>query len=198
LVAELPTDRPKLSVVDDYGLSELSSGPDATPVAIEPKTASVSVKKPDPSEYIFIHPEWCLNVYLLRPDRSRSEYSYKYLVIALVAEKVLKLCRNVQLVPFACKNRTFGLWPIPLKNALGDISPYDESALGCVAYGAGKWNRYEGDTVRYHFYACPEPDPDPAWPEGGLKHLVNTAFRGRIITDPNSEVLRKRVGQLVR
>jgi hypothetical protein len=192
-----PAAPPKSSVEADYDLDALRAGPDAAATAT-PDFDTVLVEKPKRMKYVYVHPEYRIDVFLLLPDE--AEWQYTYLLLPDVARRFPDICRKATLIPYADKENVFYLWPILLEDATGRLNSYSESALERVSQGAGQWYRYQADLAhqRYNIFASPEEIAAPVWPTGGLSHLVKAAFRGGIIANASAEVLRQRLGRPVK
>jgi hypothetical protein len=192
-----PASLPKLSVEADFDLEALRAGPEAETTA-SPDFDTVEVRKPKKTTFIYLHSEWRIDMYLLLPDETERRYTHA--VLPDVARKFPKICRKHTLVPYADRENGMYLWPIPLEDATGNLNDYSRSALKRVCQGAGQWCRYEADLAhqRYAMYIQHEQIAAPEWPAGGLSHLVKAAFQGNIIANAGAEILRQRMGRLVK
>jgi hypothetical protein len=184
----------KLSVETDFDLEALRAGPDAEAV-VRPDFDSVMVDKPKKTMYVYVHPEWRIEAYLLEPEETERQYTH--LLLPNVAHHYPQICRKAMLAPYADRENGMYLLPVLLEDAAGNLNKYSRSLLERIRQGAGQWCRYRENTVhqRYDMFYAEEQVGPPEWPAGGLSHLVNAAFRGNIVTNTNTEILRRRLGR---
>jgi hypothetical protein len=197
LGVETVSPAPKLSVEADFNLEQLRAGPEAES-GVQPDFDTVEVRKPKKTTFVYVHPEWRIDMFLLLPDEMERQYTHA--MLPDIGRKFSKICRKHTLVPYADRENGMYLWPIPLEDATGTLNSYSKSALERARQGAGQWCRYEADLAhqRYAVYIQHEQIAAPEWPAGGLSHLVKAAFYGNIISDPDAELLRQRMGQPVK
>jgi hypothetical protein len=189
----------KLSVEADFDLDALRAGSDAE-VAAAPDFNTVEVRKPKSTWCIYVPPEWRIDMYLLQPDEA-ARGVYTHALLPKIARMLPpRICRKYRLVPYADRENAVFLWPIVLENATGELNSYSDSALRRLIQGAGQWCWYEADQAhqRYKLEIAHEQIAPPEWPASGLEHLVKAAFRGSVISDMNAEILRQRMGKVVK
>jgi hypothetical protein len=192
---------PKPLIEDDFDFNELKVTPAAEVVAEPEETIAVALQKPGRMRYVFLHPTWRQDLYLLVPEeeeKQRKEYTHA--VVPTVAKLFPDICRLARLVPFSDKFGRFYLWPILLENAAGILNPYSRSALSCVgravAAGSKGWARFPADQKKelYKVHFAYAQLPPPVWP-ADVMEMVKSAFRGAVIRNANDELLLNRMGR---
>jgi hypothetical protein len=165
------------------------------------RSVSVPVGRPNPQAFINIHPspEWRIpvNVLEIRATR-RIHLVARELVPEVMNDLVPKL-----LVAYSMVDGSWGLWPIRLRGALGEMDPYNESAHRIVMEYANTWVRVMTDKSAGRYVAIPaaaatmglEHLPVPRWPDKGFAYIFDLAFRGQVIRSMDHPVLRSLRGE---
>lgn len=188
----------KLALNEDYPLDALGATADAEDDVereAEVDLSTVTVEKPRATRFVYLHPSWRFTVYLLLPEEESRQFTH--LLLQPVGRKYPQICRKADLFAWADQGNGLHLWPVLLENQAGSISEYSVSARARIKQGAGQWARYAADVLnqRYRLYFALEQRPAPQWPDGGIEYLIRTAFCGRILSDPNDELLLRRLGR---
>jgi hypothetical protein len=183
------------SVTDDFDLKKLRarSGPSAASSSSGSDT--VRLEKPNKMRFVFVHPTWREELYIIPADEKRKPY----LVVADVAEQFPQFCRAALIVPYASQHNNWFLWPILLEDRTGRISDFSESAIQRVHEANGRWARFEAnlDNRSYELYVAAEQREPPKWPSGGIEYLIRRAFEDRIITNIQHLVIRQLLGNTI-
>lgn len=139
------------------------------------------------SAYVFIDKnEIGAEPYLVMPE-ARSYITDHLRPVQLV------LCVNRQGVPF--------LWPIPLPDIgvnAGRHNRWGSSALEAMQLARGAWVKMVPGQGAYRaFQAENTALPEPQWPtDKTFFDLVNVAFKDRLITGPDHEIVKRLRGQV--
>ena len=90
-------------------------------------------------------------------------------------------------------------WPIKLPRDGDEWNSWPRSATDCAQRAKVKWIRISSNRAKsiYEYYEAEGTFPDPVWPKHSLRDLLEVAFnRGRLINNPNHEVILKMRGIL--
>ena len=160
------------------------------------KTAvSISVRKPHPQHWVFIHPDtdWRVSVGVLEDKINQRTY---IVVPEIVPEVTADLVPKL-LVTYGTRQNTTGLWPIRLPDEGGRLDTYNESALSIVEQHPAQWIRVLSNQIDkcYDILETSIELPAPKWPEGGFKQLFTLAFKNRVINNINHPVLKALRGE---
>jgi hypothetical protein len=202
VMAQMPgPSRPTVEEDFDFDLME-AKAPAEVLVEPPPDMESVQIRKPSGKEFVYVHPAWRMELFMLVPEEVQGKPQvFKYAVAPSVAERFPEFCRRVEMVPCADRNGGLFLWPVLLESPVtAEISKFSTSLRARMRQGAGQWCRYRCDQPRerYDLYRASVQRDSPQWPDGGIREMVKAAFRnGRIITEASAQTLRERIGELV-
>ena len=176
----------KFRVDQDYGAH----------IQTRKKALHVPVGAPNEKTWIWPHPheydddghdKWWWQVPILDDKANRRTY----LVTPELYPELMGDVRLKMLVPYMTRQGTPGLWMFKLpEETTGRIDTWNETARYAAEEYAGKWFRLLREADCYSGLECSVVLPTPKFPEEGMQHLVNLAFRGRIITDLNHPILK--------
>lgn len=148
--------------------------------------SNIPVKKPDKTSWVKVHPEIEVPVGVYE-DKANREY---FLVDPDVYDDF-----GANLVPallFLAQTRLGDqfFWLVK-SSATGRGNRWAESSLEAVKLGQKTWVRVEADLAAggYNVYVPATNPPDAEWDEVDLNNLLEEAFRGRIIDNPDHPII---------
>jgi hypothetical protein len=162
------------------------------------KAVLVPLQKPNPQEWVFIHPaaEWRDSVGVLEDKANREIYVVEPELLPEITETLIPKL----LVTYVTRAGSHALWPIRLPNEFGRIDSCNRSALEIVHRYAGQWIRvtYNESNRCYDVTEMSEKVemPVPKWPDGGFAYLFEIAFKGNIIASLQHPLLKTLRGEL--
>ena len=156
----------------------------------------VPTRKPNKNEFVRVHPsdDYSMRVALLEDAETRDNYVIK----GELADQFPDLIRYVKIV--AAIGRHGNPFLQPLKLQLGDRRGcgWNESAMKAAELAKHKWIRIVADMSAgaYQVFEATGNIPEPEWPDLSFDDLVNLAFDGYVINDPNHKLIQKLMGKI--
>jgi hypothetical protein len=161
------------------------------------KAVLVPLRKPDPQEWVFIHPgkDWRESVGVLEDKINREIYVVEPRLLPEITEVLIPKL----LAAYFTRSGSLGLWPIRLPNESGRQDTYNRSALEIVERYAGQWIRVlTSESNRCYEIlemASTVEMPTPKWPDGGFPYLFEIAFKANIIASLEHPLLKTLRGE---
>lgn len=157
---------------------------------------TIPVRKPNKQDFIRVHadPAYRLETAVLEFKEERETYLVApELWPELPGEltpKVLFTAINRQKVLF--------VWPIRLPGEDGRHDEWNASALEAAQMAQMDWIRISANMSlgAYEIYQATGDLPEPEWPEMNFSKILETAFKGRFITDLDHPALRRLRGEV--
>ena len=180
----------KFDVIGD--LSQWRTDPDYMKAAGTKKHITrIPNKKPDKQQFIRVHPEpeYHFPACIIEYDETRE----KYIVLPEVAQELAGEVKSVVLYPYITRSEDVFLWPIKSLVDLYMANPWVETAHQCALIAIKKWIRIVSNQAT-RSYEIIEPEntiPDPEWPNLSMEEILNIAFRDKIVTDLDHEIIKK-------
>jgi hypothetical protein len=114
-----------------------------------------------------------------------------YLASAPIAGVLGTLVRPVELHAAIDRQGNPSLIPVPLPDQNGNRNPWHQSLADAVARSQETWIRITANKAigGYDIYEANAKLPEPIWPTESMDTLLEVAFRGRILNDPNHPVV---------
>lgn len=156
---------------------------------------TVRVKKPNPQDFIRVHPstEYRRNMALLELKEERESYLMMPALYQQLDESertgsyvaTLYLCVNRQKVSF--------LWPVRLPGRDGRILEWHVSARAAAETAMHSWVRVVANQSAgaYDVFKAELAFSDPIWPEHSFEELLKIAFKERVIREADHPVLQR-------
>ena len=183
---------------DPLDISNARANPPTVEVA-EKVISTIPVRRPNRNEFIRVNPdpEYILDCAVVAFDHPTDGKQYYYL-----HERLRHLlpddARPVRL--FVAINRHAGLvlWPCTLPSGDGPGRAWHTSALAAADEAMRSWIKIVGkkELGYYVHYKATADLGVPSWPDMSLQELVRIAFKDRVITGPDHEVVRTINGEL--
>jgi len=160
---------------------------------VEKLLTTVPVRKPNKTEFVRIHPEMQFDTMLLDLKEDRESYLVSPGLLAdvsgIAVPVSLKLAINRAKVLF--------LWPLRLPGEDGRSNLWHDSAWDAAGLAVNRWVslRAKISLGAYEILLGLETLSEPQWPDKSIEDILNVAFRGRFIGDPDHPVLKRLQGR---
>ena len=127
-----------------------------------------------------------------------KEASETYLVTPDTAQQISELVRAVMLYAAIDRQNNVSLIPVPLPDESGNRNQWHESLSQVLDHAKEKWVRITANRAinSYDIFEAQAVLPEPEWPDYGIDKLVETAFRGKIISDLDHTVVQSLLGRI--
>lgn len=154
----------------------------------------VPVRRPNPQEYIRVHPGEAYRldtaVIDLKDDRET------YLVAPELRAELFAEIKPVRLFTTVSRQGVVALWPCKLPTADGRPNPWHDTALRAAELAMRRWTRIVADMGLggYQPYTAAGDLSEPEWPEQSFPELLRIAFAANYIDRPDHPVIRRLQG----
>jgi hypothetical protein len=154
-------------------------------------TATVPCRKPHKQDFIRVHPDpaYRETMGLIQIGTDREFYLVSPIVAGELAGEfapyTLYTCVNRQEVVF--------IWPVRVQGPDDKANEWWRSAHEAASQAVTSWTRVTPNMSlgAYEIRVAPMITVEPAWPELNFQDLLRTAFRDKLITRTDHEVVRK-------
>jgi hypothetical protein len=162
--------------------------------ATKKQITRIPIRKPDRQQFIRVHadPEYHFSASIIDYEETRE----KFIVLPEVAKELAGEVKNVVLYTYTTRSGDLFLWPIKSLVDLAMSNPWIETAHQAAVIAKEKWIRVVANqnARSYDILEPVNPIPDPTWPELSMIEILNIAFRGRIVTTLDDEIILKLKG----
>ena len=178
-----PTDFSKFALSQNFGAQ----------IKVIKRLTTVPVRKPSKTQWFQIHPEYKLDVLLLKYVESGEVY---YLVEPSLAQQVEDLAQAFKLVVAVDRQGVVFVWPLRLPDAERAMH-WHLSALEAASHAEVQWTRIQANMSlgAYEIHTAEGITDEPKWPEMSMNEILDIAFKGKIILDLNHFVLKQLRGE---
>lgn len=154
---------------------------------------TVGIGKPNPHTFFRVHPEWKGGYPLLEVKTSMKSEFYivdPQAVPELQGEIVPRL-----LVPVITRDNRLYVWP--LRVSVGDrkLDQAASSSLAAMQTAKTQWIRLHWQGHSFAPFVAKKELAEPEWPETTFERMVEIAFEGRVITNPDHPVVKALLGE---
>jgi hypothetical protein len=181
-----------VEVADPYDLSNLRLDQSFVESAgVKRLLTSVPVRKPNPQDFIRVHPDpeyrAALAIIELRDDRET------YLVVPSVARDLPGEFVMANVYTAINRQGVVQLWPVRLPAVDGRVLEWHRSAAEAAELAMQKWVRIKANMSlgAYEIFEATSTIPDPEWPEQSFQDLLRIAFRDRLIDSLGHPVIKR-------
>jgi hypothetical protein len=186
---------PLLPKKPKFGLDELRLSQDFDDGAGEKIITTISVRKPNPQEYVRVHssPEFSLPTLLLEHKVTREHYLVASELRAPLHQEVVP--KTLQLA--INRQGEMLLWPIRLPQTDGRLDRWNQSARTAAERAKTSWIRLVSNLKLgyYEVFTAKGELEEPVWPELNLEQVVEIAFSDRYIDSMDHPVIRELEGR---
>jgi len=160
---------------------------------VEKLLTTVPVRKPNRTEFVRIHPQMQFDTMLLDLKEDRESY----LVAPNLLPDVSGLAVPVSLKLAINRASVLFLWPLRLPGEDGRSNIWHESAWEAAGLAVTRWVSMRANMAlgAYDIYQGAETLSEPQWPGKSMENILNVAFRGHFIGDPEHPVLKRLQGR---
>jgi hypothetical protein len=149
--------------------------------------------RPKKELYVRFHPDdgFYLPAHVWSPTSDDSKQKPYYILQHLWSlEDLQGGLRAVVLATWMGVDGSLGLWDVPASSGAGDWALSGQQIL---AAGRRSWLRIQADSKeKYYRHFLPQnPIPDRPWPEMTFSEILRKAFKGRVVTSEDHELIRR-------
>jgi hypothetical protein len=167
-------------------------------VSVEKMMLAVKIRKPRRDEFIRVHPDpdFVHDYVLLELEEGMDRV--RYLVMPPVRHLIpIGLSPTRLFIAINTASETF-VWPIRLPENIHSASrQWSQTALDCAEEAQHLWVRVAANKSAgyYEGYRALEDLGEPEWPKKSFRDLMELAFKGNVVDQPDHHVIRKLNGQ---
>ena len=178
-----PTDFSKFALSQNFGAQ----------IKVIKRLTTVPVRKPSKTQWFQIHPEYKLDVLLLKYVESGEVY---YLVEPSLAQQVEDLAQAFKLVVAVDRQGVVFVWPLRLPDADRPLA-WHLSALEAASHAEVQWTQMQANMGlgAYEFSAASGITDEPKWPKMLMNEILEIAFKNKIIDRLDHFVLQQLRGE---
>ena len=162
-------------------------------IGVKKLLTTVPVRKPNRTQFCRTHPEYRMDVKLLK----YGETDEMYVVKPEVSADVLQLAKPYRLVLVVDRLGTAFIWPLAIPD---EERPMDwhKSALEADLRAQKAWIRLAANQAlgAYDIFEAAGELSEPIWPTESWNKLVEVAFKQKIIDTPEHVIIQKLQGRM--
>ena len=162
-------------------------------IGVKKLLTTVPVRKPNRTQFFRTHPEYRMDVKLLK----YGETDEMYVVKPEVSADVLQLAKPYRLVLVVDRLGTAFIWPLAIPD---EERPMDwhKSALEADLRAQKAWIRLAANQAlgAYDIFEAAGELSEPIWPTESWNKLVAVAFKQKIIDTPEHVIIQKLQGRM--
>ena len=162
-------------------------------IGVKKLLTTVPVRKPNRTQFFQTHPEYRMDVKLLK----YGETDEMYVVKPEVSADVLQLAKPYRLVLVVDRLGTAFIWPLAIPD---EERPMDwhKSALEADLRAQKAWIRLAANQAlgAYDIFEAAGELSEPIWPTESWNKLVEVAFKQKIIDTPEHVIIQKLQGRM--
>ena len=162
-------------------------------VGVKKLLTTIPVRKPNRTVFFRTHPEYRMDVMLLKYGESDE----LYVVTPAVFQEVSQLAKPYRLALTVDTMGTLSIWPLAIPDPDRPLA-WHESAFEADQRAQGNWMRMQANQSlgAYELYQATAELSEPVWPAEPWSTLVSIAFKQKLIDSPDHIVLQKLRGEL--
>jgi hypothetical protein len=167
----------------------------ASKLGVKKMLTTVPVRKPNGQEFVRVHPgeDYRLQTAVLVLKEDRETYLVDPALRPALAGEIVP----VEIVTTINRQGVLAVWPIKLPGEDGKVDAWNASAIDAAGRAQRSWVRVKANMGlgAYEIFEAAGELPDPEWPDLPFQQILETAFKGKYITDLNHPVIRRLRGQ---
>jgi hypothetical protein len=162
-------------------------------IKVTKRLITVPVRKPSKTQWFQIHPEYKLDVLLLKYGDSGEDY---YLVEPSLADQLADLAQAFRLVVGVDRQGVVFVWPLRLPDAERAMN-WHLTAMEAASHAEVQWTRMQAHMGlgAYEIHAAEGITDVPKWPEMLMDEILDIAFKNKIIDRLDHFVLQQLRGE---
>jgi hypothetical protein len=195
--SEPPPDRSRRKTAAQVfaDMAKLRAAEEAPLIDTVEHLVNVAVRRPKSGEFFRTHPdpEMSLRIAVYENRDEQLVYFVEPEIRPLLGEQL----RAAMLVTCINQAGVIFLWPVKMAESnRGGGRSWSESAMRAAILAKDKWVRLIGEIGNgaYRVFSARGELPEPTWPDRSLQEYLVVAFEGRIIDDPEHDVIRRLQG----
>jgi hypothetical protein len=157
------------------------------------KILAVSVKTPGNQEWIRVHPEYKLPIWIFqhRDEKEKTTYYVTPDVAAQLEGTTIKGLSHAAVVLAINKMGSVFLWPLKSPTGSARIDAWYESAIDAAKLAELNWVRVVADMTAGSYYALEATASwaEPEWPVETFNQLLRLAFKRSMIDSMDHPVI---------
>jgi len=165
-------------------------------VGVKKALITVPVRRPDRQWWIRVHPDeaWRIDTAVLELREDRETFIVDS---SLWPNLVHEITPKRLFTAFTRQGVTF-IWPVRLPGPDGRLDEWNRSAHAAAEMASKSWVRVSANMSlgAYEVSVASADLPEPVWPEGDFRRLLEVAFKGKYICTPDHPVIRKLRGEV--
>ncbi len=181
--ASQPTDFSQFAFSQNFG----------SQIKVIKRLTTVPVRKPSKTQWFQIHPEYKLDVLLLKYGDRGDDY---YLIEPSLADQLIDLAQAFKLVVAVDRQGVVFVWPLRLPDAERALA-WHLSALEAASHAEVQWTQMKANMGlgAYEFSAASGITDEPKWPKMLMNEILEIAFKNKIIDRLDHLVLKQLRGE---
>ena len=181
--ASQPTDFSQFALSQNFGAQ----------IKVIKRLTTVPVRKPSKTQWFRIHPEYKLDVLLLKYGDRGDDF---YLVEPSLADQLIDLAQAFKLVVAVDRQGVVFVWPLRLPDA-EQAMKWHLSALEAASHAKVQWTLIQANMGlgAYEFTAAAGITDEPKWPKMLMNEILEIAFKNKIIDRLDHLVLKQLRGE---
>ncbi len=186
---ETPIEKPE---EDPFDLTKLRLNQSfAETVGVKKLLRTIPVKKPNPQDFIRVHPhpDYRGNFAIVDLHDEREIY----LVHPNMAPELMGECFEATIYTTINRQGVLRLWPARLPGPDGKVLEWHRSAHEAAELAMKSWIRVKANTElgAYEMYEAQSTIQEPTWPDLPFQELLKIAFRERFINSPDHAIIKR-------
>jgi len=173
-------------------LSEIRAPQDFN-MEVKKVIAHIPVGRPPKQRFFRVRPgdEWCDTLGLY--ERRSELGSETYIVHPTMYDSLLGEFSIYKVVLAITRQDNLYVWPIKLPDSDGRQNVWNATKMEGAEKAKTLWIRLipNQDIGAYEFKIAENQDYEPKWPNLSFLEILNIAFKGRIISDPNHPIVQE-------
>jgi hypothetical protein len=197
-----PADDDRGAAPDPFDPESLRADPGDEDIPVERVLRVVHVRKPKGDVFFRVHPdpEYTFDGYVIDQPNRDAIGETSFLVTPSLAREIPEETERRRIFTWVNREGVVSLWPakLPLSSNVGGGNSWLNSALEVAESAKAYWVRMKPDMAARGYVELRATGslPSPKWPDKSFRELLAIAFKDRLITDYDHEVLRERRGEI--
>ena len=181
--ASQPTDFSKFALSQNFGAQ----------IKVIKRLTTVPVRKPSKIRWFRIHPEYKLDVLLLKYGDRGDDF---YLVEPSLADQLIDLAQSFKLVVAVDRQGVVFVWPLRIPDPERAMN-WHLSALEVASHAEIQWTRMHAhmNLGAYENHTAEGITDEPKWPKMLMNEILEIAFKNKIIDRLDHFVLKQLRGE---
>ena len=162
-------------------------------IKVTKRLITVPVRKPSKTQWFQIHPEYKLDVLLLKYGDRGDDY---YLIEPSLADQLIDVAQAFRLVVGVDRQGVVFVWPLRLPDADRPLA-WHLSALEAASHAEVQWTRIQANMGlgAYEIHTAEGITDEPKWPKMLMNEILEIAFKNKIIDRLDHFVLKQLRGE---